>query len=140
MNHPCSGAGCSQRSETRPSPSCGVRVCLMPSHSSHCLTAPSPLVTVVFGSPPFPRRLVTSPLLQTCVREVYPSLRNRPFFTHATKALSALQNKQNQPAYNTAATLDCLVLSRTQKGPGARADLLGSARQEGAVPQPGCSP
>jgi len=93
------------------------RLCLMPNPPSHCLTVLSPLLAAGFGSRPFPRRLVSSPLLQTCVRAAHTSLGNRLFFTLATKALSALQNKQNQPAYNTAAALHRLVSSRTQKGP-----------------------
>lgn len=52
--------------------------------------------------------------------------------THTTKAY--LHYKPNHPAYNIAATLHCLVLSRMQKGAG------GSVRQESAVPQPGWSP
>lgn len=43
---------------------------LMPNRSSHCLTVLSPLVTAALGSPPFPRRLVSSPPLQSCVWEV----------------------------------------------------------------------
>lgn len=57
---------------------------------------------------------------------------NRLHPTHTTKAY--LHYKPNHPAYNIAATLHCLVLSRMQKGTG------GSVRQEGAVPQPGWSP
>lgn len=57
---------------------------------------------------------------------------NRLLPTHTTKA--DLHYKPNLPAYNIAATLHCLVLSKMQKGTG------GSVRQEGAVPQPAWSP
>lgn len=97
------------------------RLWLMPNHSSRCLTVLSPLLTAVFGSQPFPLRLLSSRLLQTLFRSLHIPW-NRLLPTHTTRAY--LHYKPNHPAYNIAATLHCLVLSRMQKGAG------GSARQE----------
>lgn len=97
IKHPCLGAGCSQCSET-----CQAHpmVCmfssqglwLVPNHSSRCLPVLSPLVTAVFGSWPFPHRLVSSQLLQTVSHKFARPLEQAAPHPHY-KGLSALQTK-----------------------------------------------
>jgi len=141
--HPCLGAGCSQRAEARPSPSRGTHVSIPAALPDAKSSLALPNCPVTFAS-----SRVWQPTISSQTGELTAASNLCQSSTHVTGEQAVLHPRYKGPictAKQTKSTclqhcgrLAPLSLVKDAEGTRARADLLGSARQESAGPHDRC--